>query len=204
MADKAVPLTMEVNVRFLLFGQLVENLYHVRNEDGVDAQVLSDCRDAFIQWVPNSFMPNVSHDLIWQGLEVKNLNILNGSILSYTAPSPVPGGANSASEPGNVSFCVSKRTGQSGRSFRGRTYVAGVPVVFRTGNSVDGNWASDVLASLNELITILNTFNQVLVVVSKIADKVERLIPITTQVINFTYADLNIDSQRRRLTGRGA
>lgn len=204
MAFQAVPDTIRVNVRFLLFNQIVENVYDVNCPTGVDAAALADCRDAFIDWVPNTYMGSISHDCFWTGLELQNLSIENGSVLSYTAPSPVAGGANSASEPGNVSFCVSARTGASGRSFRGRKYVAGVPIVFRTGNQVAADWAADILAALNGLISTLNAINQVLVVVSKIADGVERLTGLSTPVINFTYTDLNIDSQRRRLTGRGS
>lgn len=204
MAFQRVPNTIEVNVIFLLFNQKVENVYHVECPTGVDAAALADCRDAFIAWVPNTYMGSISHDCFWTGLELKNLDIENGSILSYTSPTPVAGGANSASEPGNVSFCVSARTGQSGRSFRGRTYVAGVPVVFRTGNQLAADWAADILAALNGLISTLNAINQVLVVVSKIADGVERLTGLSTPISNYTYTDLNIDSQRRRLTSRGA
>lgn len=194
---------MRVNVKFLLFNQIVENVYDVEAPTGIDAAALADCRDAFVAWLNGTYMGSISHDCAFTGLEIQNLSIENGSIISYTSPTPVAGGANSASEPGNVSFCLSARTGQSGRSFRGRKYVAGVPVVFRSGNQVTADWAADILAALNGLISTLNAINQVLVVVSRIADGVERLTGLSTPIDNFTYTDLNIDSQRRRLTGRG-
>lgn len=199
-----VPDTMQVNVRFLLFNQLVENVYDVQADGGVDAVALVDCRDAMIDWVVGTLMPNLSHDIFFQGLEIQNLSIENGSVISYTAPSPVAGGKDSASEPGNVAFCVSLRTAASGRSFRGRKYMAGIPVVHRTGNQVQAVWAADILNAMNDLITVLQAINQTLVVVSKIADGIERITGVATAVSGITYSDLNIDSQRRRLTGRGA
>lgn len=203
MPFQQVPNTMQVTVRFLLFNQIVENVYDVNSPDGIDAAVLADCRDAFIDWVTTQYMPSISHDCFFTGLELQNLSIENGSILSYTAPTPVAGGANAASEPGNVSFCVSLRTGSSGRSFRGRKYVAGVPVVFRAGNQVTADWAADILAAMNGLISVLSAINQVLVVVSRIQNGIELVTAQTTAVSNVTYTNLDIDSQRRRLTGRG-
>jgi hypothetical protein len=42
-----------------------------------------------------------------------------------------------------------------------------------------------------------------LVVVSRVADGIERTIGVATHVVNAQVTDMFIDSQRRRLTGRG-
>jgi hypothetical protein len=41
------------------------------------------------------------------------------------------------------------------------------------------------------------------VVVSRFSGGVERVTGVTTPVVQAAYHDLNLDSQRRRLTGRG-
>jgi hypothetical protein len=102
-----------------------------------------------------------------------------------------------------VTFCLSLRTEASGRSFRGRKYVAGVPQTKVAGNQIVSAWAGDILTAMNDLIAVLSALNQVLTVVSRVADGIDRITAVTTAVANVTYTDLNIDSQRRRLTGRG-
>lgn len=203
MAFQQVPLTVQVTNRYLLFGQIVVNVYDVYCPDGIDATVLADIRDTYIDWNQDEYMPLLSHDCFFTGLELHNLDIENGSILAYTRPTPLAGGANEASEPGNVSFCVSGRTAQSGRSHRGRKYVAGMPVGSRTGNQVAAAWAGDLITAFNTLLTLLTAIDKVLVVVSRVADHLDRVVAVTTPITGFTYKDLDIDSQRRRLTGRG-
>jgi hypothetical protein len=203
MANQPVPNTVQVDVLFLLFGQRVENVYHVRWDGGVDAAALADTRDAFATWVAEEWMPPLSLNCQFIGLEVKNLSIEDGTMLAYTPPTTVTGSVDYMAEPGNVSFSISLRTGQSGRSYRGRKFVAGMPGNARTGNQVNSGFATAMVAALEELRNLLISINAVLVVVSRIQDTIELLVPITSEVLSVTIADYDIDSQRRRLTGRG-
>lgn len=203
MAFQRVPFTVQVDVFFLLFGQRVENVYYCQFIDGVDAVTLSDVATAFNTWMEGTFMGNISVDCVYIGGEVHNLDIEAGSILAFAPAAPVAGGIAVSSEPGNVSFSVSLRTGVAGRSFRGRKYIAGMPTTQRVGNVVQPVWANDLINALNGLRSILLGINGVLVVVSRIADGLQRLEALATPVNAITVADFNIDSQRRRLTGRG-
>lgn len=203
MANQPVPDTMEVEAIFLLFGQRIENVYHVKSNTGVDAQVLSDCADAFNDWIVDSFMGVLSQDVHYLGLEVRNLDIPNGSVTTRQPGTDIHGAYTENSEPGGTTLCVSARTGQSGRSYRGRKYISGIPTTQRTGNTVLSSWAAACVAALNDLLTVLTAVNQVLVIVSRIQDHVTLSTPITTPVENFTVTDYDIDSQRRRLNGRG-
>jgi len=203
MAFQAVPNTVQVDVVFLLFGQRVENVYHVNYPSGVDAATLVDTRDTFIEWLTGAWLPSMANDLQLIEIDVTNLSFSGGSMLAWSPPTTMMGGAASGSEPGNVSFCVSARTGASGRSFRGRKYVAGVPTSVRTGNTASSDWVATLTTALNALITLLGDVNGLLVVVSRISEGVERLEGIVTEIISWTASDLFLDSQRRRLTGRG-
>lgn len=203
MAPKPVPNTMAVDCLFNLYGQIVENTYHVESPTGVDAQVLTDCLDMFAGWVTGNLMPHLSQDVSMQGVEVTDLNIPNGQKVVFQPGVVVTGGVAFAAEPGNVSFCVSGRTNRTGRSYRSRDYMIGVPTSVRTGNQVSPGWANDILTAMNFLITALSGINQILVVLSRIQNGIELLVPVTTPITTFTYTDLYIDSQRRRLTNRG-
>lgn len=203
MANLPVPNTMQVDVLFRLYNQVVENVYHVEAPGGVDAVALDDCKNQMAGWVTGNYMPLMSSDLVFTGLVVTNLSAEGGSQVTFEQVGGLPGTIGSAAEPGNVSFCVSQRTARIGRAYRGRKYVAGIPANKRTGNTIDATWAGQLVAEMDALIGFLDTLNLVLVVVSRTLDNIERLVPVTTAVTNHTTTDLFIDSQRRRLTGRG-
>ena len=203
MAFQAVPNTVQVDVVYLLFGQRVENVFHVTFGSGVDAATLVDTRDVFIEWLTGAWMTSMGTDLSVAEIDVTNLSIPDGTMLAWSPTTPLVGSGGSGCEPGNVSFCLSARTGISGRSFRGRKYVAGVPTAQRTGNTANSGWVGTLITALNALISLLADINGLLVVVSRIENGVERLEGIVTEIISWTASDLYLDSQRRRLTGRG-
>lgn len=204
MPLQPVPDTMEAEVIFLLFGQRVENVYHIQALSGVDAQVLLDTATSLMNWVSTTYMPLVSDEVTFLGVEVKNLSIDNGGLIALQPPSPVSGSIAGGSMPGNVSFCLSLRTAQSGRSFRGRKYVAGVPRSVVTEQAVSSSWAADLISALTDLTTVMFAINNLIVIVSRVQAGIELLIPITTPIVSYTTTDLFTDSQRRRLTGRGS
>jgi hypothetical protein len=59
------------------------------------------------------------------------------------------------------------------------------------------------VTALNNLISVLAAVDKLLVIVSRIQDHVVLTTAVATPVVNASYTDLFIDSQRRRLTGRG-
>lgn len=203
MALKPVPNTMQVNVQYRLFGQVVENVYHVESPNGVDAQVLNDCMVQMAGWTANVLMPLLSQSCVFTGLVVTNLSIEGGGQVAFEQVGGLPGGQVAESEPGNVSYCISLRTARIGRAYRGRKYIAGIPIDKRTGNTINAGWAGSLVQAFQDLIATLQAINMFLVVVSRTLDLVERLVPVTETVISITTTDLFIDSQRRRLTGRG-
>lgn len=121
------------------------------------------------------------------------------------------GGVAVESMSGNVAPCVSFRTGLSGRAFRGRNYIAGIPTSLVVLNTIDDGWAEDIIAAYSLLLptgTVLPAgFSWV--VVSRFSgtepdgSPTPRLAGIATQVTTVLFTDKTVDSQRRRLPGRG-
>lgn len=198
-----VPLTIQCDIIFLLFGQRVENVVHVEVPGGIDAAVIADTANEVGAWVLDTYLPLLSASVVFLNVEAKNLNIVDGGVAIFNAPPGSVGGIGSPGEPGNVSYTISLRTAQSGRSFRGRKYVPGIPASKRTENTIDATWSGQLVAAFNDLIAVLQALDKFLVVVSRVADGVERAIGVATHVETAQVTDLFIDSQRRRLTGRG-
>lgn len=204
MPSATIPNTVQCDVVFLLFNQRVENVVHIECPDGVDAPTIQDCANLVGNWVEDHYLPNLSADVTFLSVEAKNLSIDNGGVAIYNAAPGVTGGVTSASNPGNVSYTISLLTAASGRSFRGRKYVIGVPQFVVTGNQVSATWSAALVDAFNELRDILVAADKLLVVVSRVADGLERLVGVTTAVTSAGVSDLNTDSQRRRLNGRGS
>ena len=204
MAFVPAPNTIQCDILFMLYGQRVENVVHVEVPGGVDAPTIQDTANEVGNWVEDSYLPYLSEQIVFLGVEAKNLSIEAGGVAIYNAAANTHGGVNGPAVPGGTAFCVSLRTAASGRSYRGRKFVPGVPESSRVGNQVTSDYAALMLAAFNDLIAVLTAVDKILVIVSRIADGVSRVTAVTTPVTSPAAVDLNLDSQRRRLTGRGA
>lgn len=116
---------------------------------------------------------------------------------------PVAGGGGATSAANNVAACASLRTDLRGRSFRGRQYWAGIP----TGSVTDSvtlllAFCTSLVTLLTNLKTAIEALGAVWVVVSHYANKLPRASGLATPITAFVI-DQKIDSQRRRLAGRG-
>lgn len=105
--------------------------------------------------------------------------------------------------PLNVARVVSLRTAKRGRSYRGRVYLSGTPdTVIETMNTIDATHAANLVSGFNALATLLDGHGFDVVVASKQHNGVETNPAEVNEVIAFAV-DVLVDSQRRRLTGRG-
>lgn len=105
--------------------------------------------------------------------------------------------------PGNVAFCVTHTTGLTGRSNRGRTYFGGLGEGRISGDTILQNVADSLVGSLYDIRQAASAVNWEHVVVSLYNNKTPRATGVTIPVTGYRYADRTLDSQRRRLRGRG-
>lgn len=123
---------------------------------------------------------------------------------SVLVPSATTGGTNAADVmPNNVAWCVAFKTAGRGRSSSGRNYFPAVPrdIVFE--DTIDPTFADAVLTAYNRLLVPSLDVGAALVVVSHVSGGLARSAGLVEPVTAITYADLTLDSQRRRLNGRG-
>lgn len=105
-------------------------------------------------------------------------------------------GLNSnATLPGNCAFVLTKRTGISNRSTRGRIYLGDLPEVFFDDDNLNGVFIPALTLIANHLLAGRNGGQFKPAVGS-------RALGLSTLITNITF-DFTADSQRRRLTGRG-
>lgn len=199
MAFVPIPLCIQLRVQAELSGEPIENTFHALAVEApytaAGATALATAvRDAW----QASMMPPLS--TAYLALQVRALGQASASDFSVTVPfTGGPTGSNATGPlPANNAYVITHRTANRGRSFRGRTYVAGLVEGETSGNFVTQAWANAVLGGLNAVRTAITTAGYVMVVASRYANNAPRVQGITTAITGFNLRNLRVDSQRGR------
>ena len=126
----------------------------------------------------------------------------DGVAVLHTDSLPATGEKTETALPNNVSLAVHWGTGLLGRSRHGRTFHLGITTDLVNGNFVTN--AADIQSAYDALRTTLDniTLNVEFSVVSFVFQNDWRRDPLVTP-ISGVAVEATIDSQRRRLPGRG-
>lgn len=203
MAFIPVPDAIQVEIRGLYFNQRVENTIWMLTGNGDQASGVVDACSLVFDWWVESVMPTLSVDYSLREVYASDQSNQFGPTNTQTPVTVLQGGINSAGAPGGTSLAVSFRTAGRGRSFRGRNFICGIPKTSIVGNVVVSAYRSAVQSAYSALIGQGAAVDLTWVVASKYANKQPRTVGITTTVQSVVVTDPNVDSQRRRLDGRG-
>jgi hypothetical protein len=202
--------TLQVETIFELDGQVVENTAYFKNTIEWDLAGVTAFIEGMKDLVVEELLPLLSSSITLVRLVGTLLDAVDA--LSYTLPvSPaVAGGVAQESESNNTAYTITFLTAGRGRSNRGRNYIAGIPVTDVTGNTVAGSFRTGLLAYYSALRAYAISWEGVaMVVVSRFSGvdaegkPIPRAAGVTNAITGFTTYDLIVDSQRRRLPGRG-
>jgi hypothetical protein len=204
MAFQPCPNTLELRIVGTLYGQIVMNVLHARYTTAPDLTQMNAIADSFGDWVTGPYATAQSSDLGYSAVIITDLATSGG--LQVTKDLTGLGGEISHPVKTNQdTFCVSLHTGHAGRSFRGRTYILAVS----NDAYVDANTISDAFVALyvsifETLITTLHDEVSIdLAVLSRVSGGVTRANGLSTVVTDVIATDKTVDSQNRRLPGRG-
>lgn len=195
--------TMELTARYLYDGQQVENVFHVRSSTVAGITEMTAAAAAYKSWWTDHGKPISPTTLALQSILVKTLSTPIDPGIEYTTGLPEAGTSSGAQLPNNATLAVKWITAFRGRSYRGRTYHLGLMETQVVGNTVDPGALGIIKAVYQGLLDGLTAAGIPLVVGSKIGAKVERFVGLSTPVVALQI-DPIVDSQRRRLPGRGA
>lgn len=203
MPFQPCPNIAEIRAHYLWAGQNVYNIYHAEVAGGWNPLLLND--------LALDVMPRLEDILAIQPTTVQLVDVTctdlsaedGGQVTAIPAGTGL-GLSTSPSLPNNCSVVIKWTTDTRGRSFRGRTYHVGLTEIMVTGNLLTATAHDDLL----DLYTTLwgeieeELPNRDFVVLSRIADGVPRVAGVGTQITHIVVEDV-LDSQRRRLPGRG-
>lgn len=185
-------------------GQVVENtMYFERTVGGVAEGDITGLLELIRTTIEEELMPLLTTGIQLVRLVGTLLEAIDAISVTLSVNPPFAGGVPDEAMPNNVSYVVSFITAQRGRSFRGRNYVPGLPQTAVAGNHIVPGTRTALLAFYETLAAAAVIDEWLMVVVSRFANGAERVAGVTTPINAFTTFDTVVDSQRRRLPGRG-
>lgn len=204
MAFIAVPNAAMVEIRQTYFGQQIENTLYFEFPSAPNPTDLQGLADDIDTWFTSQVLSvGLVSTLVYNETYVTDLATATSPTAVSTVNAGDTGSDNvSAGMPGNVTICMSIRTSSRGRSSRGRNYISGIAEGAVTGNQFSSTLAASLTAAYEQLITTPPT-GWSWVVVSRYSNGAPRATGLKIPVTSVGVVDLNVDSQRRRLTGRG-
>jgi hypothetical protein len=204
MPFQRVPETVQIAMVFEIQNVYVRNLYYAQKPGGYNQADI----DGLAAEIDNT-MPPAFYSLMWQEdayleTEVKGLDT-EFDIASGAATPHAGSVATGRSLPLNVAFAVRQKSGLSGRSARGRVYIAGVLVnqvsftadqqSYLTQTAADA-WAAAVDGVR---ITIANYTTWDPVLVSRYHNGSKRAEAVVFPWIDTDYSSLKVATRRSRL-----
>jgi len=190
-------------VRGTLFGERTENTLFYELATQPTESDLQSLVDAVASAVVSDWIPLLPTS--WTGVAVYakglteqfdvqavNLNIAGD-----------PGTQGSAAHPGNVTIAIKRVSGLTGRSTRGRIFWQGIPLDAVTGNNISTGYALDIVDAVEVADANAVALTWTPVIVSRQQGGVTPTNAVTYPIATWQIDDSALDSQRRRLRGRG-
>jgi len=204
MAFVAAPNIVEMQFRTTWDSQRTMNRIFVNVLTAPTQAICQAVANAGLTWWTGNVTALTPANLLLREVYVKDMSDINGFQASASPNPATPGSHAAASLPNNVSICASLRTGLIGRSARGRWFWQGLCEDQVVNNTVDAGLLTSIDSALTNLASALATLGYNWQIVSFNSGGGPRPGgPVYFTVTDIIFVDSTIDSQRRRLPGRG-
>jgi hypothetical protein len=196
--------TASVELIYDAMGNKCENVLHFKaSSTPINEAALTQLAEAVFTWYSTTGKVLQHSSVSLSAIVCKDLTSATGPAIEYSVGLPIAGTNPSGTAlPLNVTAVVSFGTALRGRSYRGRLYAIGLVTGNATGNTLDTGYRTALVNAYAGLNTAAGTEGWNQVVVSKFTNKAPRTAGVATPVSSVSV-DANVDSQRRRLNGRG-
>lgn len=204
MAFVEVPDVVMAEIRSEYLGQRVENTLYFYRPGGISTSDMDDLAVFLADWWTTGPRAYLGAQMFLREVYLTNLTTATSPTYSYTVTGDPGGPAVGEPTPGSVALCVSFRTSARGRSSRGRNYICGLTEAQVNGNFILQTVVDDIVDAYNTLVGGTGPDNLWFwVVVSRFSGGEPRAIGEFRQITNAVAVNNAVDSQRRRLAGRG-
>lgn len=195
-----IPLSngIRVAMEFSLDGELVVNVYHFTRSTPIVSANLTAIAEIMVDMWAGDMLGVFSTDMSLVRVVATDISEADGIQIEYTTGLPLAGTSGNDAAPNNVAVVATYRTGFTGRSFRGRTYFAGIDETLIVNNTPAGGVITNILSSIDDMVTAANADGFNFVVASYRTGGAPRVAALGTFITDVTM-DTRSDSQRRRL-----
>lgn len=198
------PNIVEVQFRTTYGDQATMNRIHVDVFTEPTELICQGLATACGEWWVDNVLAITPTTLVLREVYVKSLASQPGAEATFSAGLPAPGTFGQPQLPNNCTIAVSLRSGLTGRSARGRWYWQGLTEGQVTGNQLGTGAETDILAAMQNLKNAVEAARYSWVIVSFFSGGGPRPGgPVYFNVTDILLVDSTVDSQRRRLPGRG-
>jgi hypothetical protein len=202
-----VPVTnvVQCEMRYTLDDQKCENRIMIDVGHTPDASDFTNIANAVSNALITEWLPLLPATLVYTELFLRSMEEQNGPQATFPIDPGVGTGTNIGSAlPNNCTLCVSLRSNFAGRSARGRLYWPALLETTTVDSHVDSSHVAGIVLAVRGLDTNLTTVGTDWVIVSFFNNNAPRPGgPVKFSVTNVLIVDDVVDSQRRRLPGRG-
>jgi len=198
-----VPNTVEARLNYATGGGVAQNVLNFTFDHAPTIGDLTQLGVDLSAWFGADMAPLMNSGVSLQSIVLTDLTVENGAQIEYTTGMPI-GGSGGSSMPDNVTLAVKHTTAFRGRSYRGRTYLVGPPrEMLQDIDHFSTPYTSNVENAFDDLLVGDFLANgSAFSVVSRCQNGAWLATGVSTPVENNTV-EPTVDSQRRRLPGRG-
>lgn len=198
-----VPNTIRISLHLVMASQNMYVTLHVKKVGAVGSSDLVDAAVAMYNWWDTYLRPISSNQVTCDGATAMDMSSDSGGVYTHTQSPAVAGASTAAPFPNNVAAVISTRTALRGRSYRGRMFIPGLRGDYRANASeMDSSLQSALIVAAVNLASFFTAASLTPAVASRWHANEARAVGVATEIISFVV-DTWLDSQRRRLTGRG-
>jgi len=197
----AVPAAIKVDWFYTYNGQNCMNRMYVnRPETNPTAATCAAVAQQAADWWNGNCKVLVPTSCALRLVQATSVAVQNGPSATFSTGLPSPGTHGSPALPGNVTICVSLRTGLTGRSARGRWFWVGLSEDQVAENDLNAGVATSITAALDNLLGAMNAINSAPIIVSFQNNGAPRVGgPVKFFITDALMVDTITDSQRGRL-----
>lgn len=198
-----VPNTIQCNIRATVLDQLVENTLYFNVGVVPTPTTVQNVAGALRDVWEATYLLAASNEYQFREVYAVDLTTNDGPTATFTPVGSGLGQQLGPVLPNNVALCVSFRTARRGRSFRGRNFVPAIRETDVTDNQFSEAAIARYVAAYEDVQTGMAGLSFVMCVVSRNTNNAARTAGIAEPITAILSVDDVVDSQRRRLPGRG-
>ncbi len=198
-----VPNSIKVSLDMSYGGQQVAMTQGWTKASAIEGSDLIALVEALEGWAGDYLFMHLSSAITLISINATDISSESGASYTKQLLTPLAGSVTGNATPNNCAAVVTARTALRGRSYRGRNYIPGIPYSYLL-SMVQLTTAAMAyyLADFYALFVVETGVGMWRAVHSRYHDKAPRITGVSERI--WTYSiDAYLDSQRRRLAGRG-